>query len=328
MSFHRTLPGYVVAACLIAGVIPVAASYAGDLPLQMVFSSSIRGNYLFTEGDGGYSGTLNPGQGYVASFSRELPGDATILFDRLYVYWTWSRLDQVASYPSMDVRLEGPDGIVLERAARYADSKGFASTNDYFSGMDSYLLPYPGQNEIIIHVSNTAEDGSSFIIQGSSLLSVYEVPDKPDSYLWIAEGGDLLFRSYGIPPELATTRVEFPGRVDLSRVTSARLFLVAPSAGFAREEIPGMNQLMLNTPGRGQLPPMVEPILKILFPRYEGKTWTDLFSADESRQIGTASRELKPYLRYSDNEIEVRDNGDYFQLCNAILHVQYGEDAT
>lgn len=325
MNFHRILPGYIVAACLLAGAIPVTGSYAGDLPLQMVFSGSLHGGYLFSEGDGGYSGTLNPGQGYRASFSRELPDHTEIVFERLYVYWTWSRLDQVASYPSMEVRLGGPDGIMLERAARYADSKGFASANDYFSGMDSYLLPSPGQNEGTLQINNTAEDGRSFIIQGTSILSVFEEPDAPESSLWVAEGGDLLFRSYGIPPELATTRVAFPGRVDLSRVTSARLFLVAPSAGYSREEIPDMNQMMLNTPGRGALPPMVEPVLKILFPRYQGKTWTDLFSADENRQIGTASRELKPYLRYSDNVVEVRDNGDYFQLCNAILHVQYQE---
>ncbi len=319
-------PGPLVAAILLVCAAPVAASYAGDRPLQVVFSDTLTGSFQFTLGDGGYSGTLTPGAGYLASFSQELPPGAEVVFERVYVYWTWSRIDQAASYPTMEARLGGPDGPILERAARYADSKGFASKNDYFSGMDSYLLTGPASDRVTILVNNTAEDGSTFIVQGSSLLTVFEHSGAPESSIWIAEGADLLYRSYGIPPELATTRVEFPGRIDLPRVKSARLLLVAPSAGFAREEIPEMNQLLLNTPGSGTLPPLVEPVLKVLFPHYQGKTWTDVFAADESRQIGIASREIRSFLRYSDNFIDVRDNGDYFQLCNAVLKVEYWEE--
>jgi len=327
MTSRNVLPGPLIAAFLIVCAAPVAASYAGDLPLQLVFSDSLQGTTSFTLGDGGYSGTLSPGAGYVASFARELPPGAEVRFERLYIYWTWSRIDQAASYPTMEARHGGPGGPVLGRAARYADSKGFASKNDYFSGMDSYLLPGQAGDRVTVLVNNTAEDGSTFIVQGTALLTVYEDPGAPESAIWIAEGADLLYRSYGIPPELATTRVEFPGRIDLPQVKSARLLLVAPSAGFAREEIPDMNQILLNTPGSGTLPPLVEPVLRVLFPHYQGKTWTDVFTADETRQIGIASREIRPFLRYSDNFIEVRDNGDYFQLCNAVLRVEYQEEA-
>ncbi|OPX73601.1 MAG: hypothetical protein A4E40_00125 [Methanoregulaceae archaeon PtaU1.Bin059] len=327
MTSRSERTGPLVAAILIVCAAPVAASYAGDRPLQGVFSDTLSGSFYFTLGDGGYSGTLTPGSGYVASFQKELPPGAEARFERIYVYWTWSRIDQAASYPTMEARLGGPDGPLLERAARYADSKGFASKNDYFSGMDSYLLPGHSGDRVTVIVNNTADDGSTFIVQGTSLLNVYEDGGAPESSIWVAEGADLLYRSYGIPKELATTRVEFPGRVDLPRVKSARLLLVAPSAGFAREEIPEMNQLLLNTPGSGSLPPLVEPVLRVLFPHYQGKTWTDVFTADESRQIGIASREIRPFLRYSDNFIEVRDNGDYFQLCNAVLRVEYREEA-
>jgi hypothetical protein len=327
MTSRSVHPWLAIAAILIVFAAPAAASYAGDRPLQLVFSDSITGSFQFTLGDGGYSGTLNPGPGYVASFQRDLPPGATVRFEHLYVYWTWSRIDQAASYPTMEARLGGPGGPVLERAARYSDSKGFASKNDYFSGMDSYLLPGQSGDRVTVLINNTAGDGSTFIVQGTSLLTVYEDPAAPESAIWIAEGGDLLYRSYGIPPELATTRVEFPGRIDLPHVKSARLLLVAPSAGFARDEIPEMNQLLLNTPGSGSLPPLVEPVLRVLFPHYQGKTWTDVFTADETRQIGIASREVRPFLRYSDNFIEVRDNGDYFQLCNAVLRVEYQEEA-
>ncbi|HOT02888.1 MAG TPA: DUF3344 domain-containing protein [Methanolinea sp.] len=326
MTSRSVHPGPAIAALLIICASPVAASYAGDRPLQMVFTESLRGNAQFTLGDGGYSGTLNPGDGYVTSFTRDLPQSATVLFERVYVYWTWSRIDQAASYPTMEARLGDAGGPVLEQAARYADSKGFASKNDYFSGMDSYLPIGPHGDRVTVMVSNTADDGSTFIVQGAALFTVYKDESAPESAIWVAEGADLLYRSYGIPPELATTRVDFPGRIDLPRVKSARLLLVAPSAGFAREEIPEMNQILLNTPGSGTLPPLVEPVLRVLFPHYRGKTWTDVFSADESRQIGIASREIRPFLRYSDNFIEVRDNGDYFQLCNAVLRVEYGEE--
>ena len=319
--------GLVLGACLIAGIVPVDGSYAWDLPLQIVFFRHLHGGYLFSEGDGGYSGTLMPGTGYTASFSRTLPDGSEVMFERLYVYWAWSRHDQVASYPVMEIRTGGPDGPLLERSARYADSKGFASKNDFFTGMDSYLLPETGADTLTIDINNSASDGSTFIIQGTAILSVYNEPNALESAIWVAEGGDLLYRSYGIPPELATTRVEFPGRIDIPRVDSACLFLVAPSAGFSRDETTGMNQLLLNTPGKGALPPLIEPFLSVLFPRYKGKSWTDVFSADENRQVGTAFREIRPFLRYSDNFIEVRDNGDYFQLCNAILQVTYRGEA-
>lgn len=316
---------FAAGTCILFCTAAAGASYAGDRPLALAYRGTVSGSYTFSEGDGGYSGTLNPGQTYTASFTREIPGGAVTRFERLYVYWTWSRIDQSASYPNMEVRLGGPEGPLLVLSARYTDSKGFASKNDFFSGLDSYLVPATGGENFSVYISNTAKDGSTFAIQGTSVLSVYEVTAGRETAIWVAEGADLLYRSYGIPPELATTRVDFPGRVDIPRVESARLFLVAPSAGFSREEVPEMNQVMMNTPGRGQLPPLVEPVLKVLFPHYRGRAWSDAFSADEDHQIGIAQAEVKPFLRYSDNFIEVRDNGDYLMLCNAVLSVTYQE---
>ncbi len=316
----------LAAVCILICMAQASASYAGDRQLSLVYSGTIHGGCSFSLGDGGYSGTLLPGQSYAASLSRKVPRNATPRFERLHVYWTWSRIDQEASYPTMEVRLGGPSGPILPLAARYTDSKGFASKNDFFSGLDSYILPGAVGENLSVCITNTAMDGTTFAIQGTSLLSVYEETGGQEHALWIAEGADLLYRSYGIPPELATTRVEFPGRVDIPRVESARLFLVAPSAGFSREEIPEMNQLMMNTPGRGQLPPLVEPVLSVLFPHYKGRTWSDVFSADENEEIGIADRGVRPFLRYADNFIEVRDNGDYLMVCLAILSVTYREE--
>lgn len=319
---------YLLLALLLAPpcAIPVAASYAGDRPLALVFRDTFPGGFAFSQGDGGYSGSLGPGEAYTASIPRSIPEGSVVRYERLYVYWTWSRIDNEAAYPGMEVRLGGREGVHLPLSARYSDSKGFASRNDFFSGMDSYVLPGQVPGNISMCIVNTAQDGRTFAVQGTALLTVYEVPSGKKTALWIAEGADLLYRSYGIPSELATTRVDFPGRVDVPRVESARLLLVAPSAGFSREDIPEMNALMVNTPGRGDLPPLARHVVRILFPRYGGRSWSDVFVADEHRQVGTAQLEVRQYLRYSDNHVEVRDNGDYLMVCNAVLSVTYGEE--
>ncbi|MEM2124219.1 MAG: DUF3344 domain-containing protein, partial [Methanolinea sp.] len=248
--------------------VPVAASYAGDRPLTLVFRDTFPGGFAFSQGDGGYSGSLGPGEAYMASVSRSIPGGALVRFERLYVYWTWSRIDSEAAYPAMEVRMGGRGGVPLTLSARYADSKGFASRNDFFSGTDSYILPVQVSGNFTVCIVNTAGDGRTFAVQGIALLTVYEEPSGEQTALWVAEGADLLYRSYGIPPALATTRVDFPGRVDIPRVRSARLLLVAPSAGFSREDVPEMNILMLNTPGRGDLPPLFRHAVRLLFPRH------------------------------------------------------------
>ncbi len=135
----------------------------------------------------------------------------------------------------------------------------------------------------------------------------------------------MLYSRYGITPEMATSRIEFPGTVTMEGVRDAELFLVAPSGGYSLSGIPEMNRLYFNRGDEGAVPVVLRPVVHILFPSFSGKTWTDIFSTTELQQIGTDKREVKSFLRPGGNRAEIQDNGDYLQLTNAVLEVNYGE---
>lgn len=316
----------LTAGFLCAFIVATDASYAGDRPLNTTFHDEFSGTCLYTLGNSTYGGTIDNGETYSAAFPVTLPRNATIRFQRLYIYWTWSKNNERAIYPSMRVTVADPVIRDASLVARYSDSKGFASKNDFFCGMDSYDLAVPpgSQQNITITVENTATDGSTVVIQGAGVLFLYETPKDTTAVFWVQEGCDLLYSSYGITPEMATNRIEFGGLVDTSRVTTADLLIVAPSGGFSRADIPGMNRLTINRVGGGRLPEIFDAILGVLFPQNQGKEWTDVFTADEQQQIGTEEKEIRPYLRNVDNTVEIEDNGDYLELTNAVLSVYYG----
>lgn len=78
---------------------------------------------------------------------------------------------------------------------------------------------------------------------------------------------------------------------------------------------------MVNCIPDDQLPPSFSTIFSLMFPGYKGKEWTDVFEGDELHQIGTEEKEVTRYLRAEGNRIEVRDQGDYLLLTNAVLDV-------
>ena len=321
MNYTRTAS--VTLCILLLAIITASASYAGDRPLNSTFHEEIHGGFEFTTGNSTYEGTLERGGQYFTQFSVSIPPGSKIRYQRLYVYWTWSKNGDQAVYPEIGVSVPGDKGS-LERDTRFTDTKGFASKNDFFSGMDSYNLPLTQKDgNLTIMVDNTATDNSTFAVLGMGILTIYESPDAPRSIIQVLEGCDLLYSSYGITPEMATNTLEFKGPVDISKVNSARLLLVAPSGGYSRTDIPEKNRIIVNRIGGGRLPGVFDAVLKILFPANQGKVWTDVFSSDEQHQIGIEEKEIRPYLRPADNVIEVQDNGDYFELTNAVLAVEY-----
>lgn len=315
-------------ALLIALAAPSSASYAGDKPLTTVMADEISGGYVFTLGNSTYSGTLEPGDSYAVAFERKLPADARIIDARAYVYWAWSRVEQQAVYPIMQVAFTGEGHQELDRSQRYVDSKGFVSSNDFFSGMDVYPLPAAAiaENPATVTVANAADDNASFVVQGVGLLIVYESPSSPRGMLWVKEGCDMLYSSYGVQPEMATSRIEFEGAVDTGATRSATLQLVAPSGGYMRTDMPQKNTVAVNRNTGDRLPSFIEVILEALFPGYNGREWTDAFDATEQIQVGTDAREIAPYLRSQENVVTVRDNGDYLLLTNAFLWIDLGEE--
>jgi hypothetical protein len=305
-----------------------AATYAGDQPLTRAYHGEVRGGYVFILGNGTYSGTMNAGSVYTTTLFPDLPAGADPVYQRIYVYWSWSKKGQSAIFPKMDVQAVpggcGSDPLFRDR---YTDNKGFASQNDFYSGMDTYDLPesIDPARPLTIRIVNAGEEGTSFIIQGVGFLAVYAVPEGVPIDIQVMEGTDLLYSRYGISPDIATSRIEFPATLAIEQVSSADLFLVAPSGGYSLSGAPEMNRLFFNRGDEGSVPVVLRPIMHILFPSFSGKTWTDIFSATELQQIGTDQREVRSFLRAGGNRAEIQDNGDYLQLTNAVLEVSYGE---
>jgi len=310
--------------CALLLVLPTSANYAGDKPLSTVFSREMPGGYVFSVGNSTYSGTLNSGDRYAVSFTVDLPRDAVVRYQRYYVYWAWSRRDQQAVYPSLAVTCCTQFGGPVP-AARYFDSKGVSGPSDFFSGMDTFASGNlsPGKNTVIFEVTNTGESNSTFVIQGASLLVVYESPPAPQGIILVNEGCDMLYSSYGITPDMATSRVEWDREIDPDRTSSATLELVAPSGGYTRSDVIGKNAVYINREQNDELPTFFSTILNIVFPEARGKEWDDVFISDSQQQIGIETLDVTPYMAQKNNFVAVQDRGDYLLFTNAILSVNY-----
>lgn len=305
------------------------ATYAGDQPLVTAFSGDGPLQYRYTTGTSAYLGGLGSNETYTASFSLELPPGAEVRFQRLYVYWAWSNLNQRPLFPTFHVTDSRDPSSGLASLARYVDSKGVVGTYDFYSGTDAYELPrlLPGENSCTVTLDQQGPPGSSVLIYGMAVLVVYSEPGSPRQIIWVKEGCDLLFSSFGISPEMASSGMVFEGTLPTDAIESATLFLVAPSGGHSRDRDFEINRLRVNWVDEEQTPLMMRTIFSLLFPNYRGKEWFDIFLPDSQTQIGFENREIRPFLRRENNRVVVRDQGDYLQLANAILAIRAGGDA-
>jgi hypothetical protein len=89
-----------------------------------------------------------------------------------------------------------------------------------------------------------------------------------------------------------------------------------------------INGLLVNRLEEEKTPPLIRTIFSLLFPNYKGKEWSDIFTLDNTTQIGFETKEIKPYVKTENNRVAVRDQGDYFQLTNAILSVSLTDEAS
>jgi hypothetical protein len=313
-------------------VIPggAGATYAGDRPLNASYQADNHGGYLFSLGDSRYSGTLEQHATYNVSYSLSLPDDSTVRFQRLYVYWAWSKIDQNAVYPTFRMRDSRQPSTDLSLVSRYTDSKGFTGTYDFYTGVDAFeLFPlHAGSNNFTVTLEQNGLPNSSVLVFGSGVLSVYESPASPRTLLWVREGNDLMYSSYGVSPEMASNEMIFEGELPKGRIEQADLFLVAPSGGYSRDLESDINKLMVNRLDEEKTPPLIRTIFSLLFPNYQGKEWSDIFNTDNSTQIGFETKDIKPYLKAENNKVTVRDQGDYFQLTNVILSIRMAGENT
>ena len=296
---------------------PVSASYAGDRPLETVVHDEHPGELVFSIGDSGYSGELRPGDRYTVNFELEPPAGGKIKFARAYVYWVWSKNELEGIYPEIDVTLfRGNNFSVLPLAERYSDTKGFVSRYDFFSGMDAYTLDQDisKPDTYSITLRNSAEDGSTFCVQGIGLLQVYEAEGLPEIEYWINEGCDMLYAEYGISPDAATMTTYFKGDVDPEKISAARLITVSPSGGYT-SGTEARNRLFFNE--KTKPVPVIGEIIRLLFGG--GGVWKNVYLTNESVQVAWDEREILDFLEVSGNYASIQDNGDYLLATNAAL---------
>jgi len=311
--------------CALLLIVPVIATYAGDKPLSTVYKGQENGGYVFSVGNSTYSGTLHPGDRYPVSFAIDLPEDATLRYQRYYIYWAWSRKDQQAVYPTITATRCPVPGNSTGPVVRYVDNKGFSGASDFYSGMDAFTCGNltPGKNTVTFEIANTGEGNSTFVVQGAGVLVVYASPSAPPGLIDVKEGCDMLYSSYGITPEMATNRMDFDQGIDLPRLSKATLELVAPSGGYTRSDIIQKNAVCINRGPSEKLPSFITSVLKLVFPEARGKEWVDVFDSDQQQQIGIETRDVTPYLAARSNFVTVQDRGDYLLLTNAVLKVDY-----
>jgi hypothetical protein len=185
--------------------------------------------------------------------------------------------------------------------------------------LDNEVMGVIANGSLVIPVNTTGPRYRTFTVT---------FPGSSRSMIWVMEGSDLMFSSYGVSPEMATSEMVFSGTLPNGFVNSAQLFLVAPSGGYSRDIEFEINKLMVNRLEEEKTPPLIRTIFSLLFPNYKGKEWSDIFSLDNTTQIGFETKEIKPYLKTENNRVAVRDQGDYMQLTNAILSITYSGEPT
>ena len=335
MRSHSIFSGVLLALIIISSILsvtlPVASgSYAGDKPLNTVSHDEIQGDVLFTLGDSKYSGGLKHNETYTVNFDVGMlsgSGAKEVKFARLYVYWVWSKKENVGVYPTMEVSAEKE---VLALVTTYTDTKGFVGSYDYFSGVNVYdcnlNTAKTNPDSYSVTIKNVDANGSTFCVQGIGLLVIYECqdhdPDCPCIEYWVNEGCDMIYAEYGITPEMATSKIYFDGAVDVKTVRKAYLITVVPSGGYGSGGEAAHNSLYFNEES-GWLSklPFLKQLVRLLF-GYGGGAWSNVYIANDAVQIGVDQRDVTDYLKASNNFAAIQDNHDYMMVTNAVLVVE------
>lgn len=252
---------------------------------------NIKGDLLFTSGNSKYSGELSSGANYSVVFDTALPEGSKIKIARLYLYWTWSHNGSAGAYPEMSAFFKGSP---VSAEKQYTDRKG-SGAYDYPGGTYAYdVTAFSLDKESYFNVKNAGM--SKFAINGVGLLMVYENANKQDIEYWINEGSDIIYAAEGVTSEQATTRAYFNGDIDITRIKNANLITVVPGGN------KGKNNLYFNS-----------------------KSWEGIYKGIPYDDLAIDVRDVSGYLLPGNNDIRIRDNGDYLVPSNAFLVLKFAE---
>jgi len=267
----------------------------GDIDITTVREYKVRGGFLYSTGDSHYlSGSTQPWYKYTVNWSTadlSIPDgkDAEVKEARLYVYYTW---DKVQGMPdNVSLRF---NNITVERDAFYTDRKGYDGS-DYPYGMLAYNVTgefnNSGNTAVLENLNPVAGNPS---IRGMLLVVIYESESGkgPECKIFVNEGFDLLYGGSDkcTTPEEATAYAPFTGAIEDTGNRSARLITVAPGASDEGELI------------------------------FNGHEWSDVWKFAGDSQIGVNECDVTPYLN-TTNVAAFQSSCDYMEASNAILVV-------
>ena len=244
---------------------------------------------------------MSPGDEHVVECNLTLPDNASARNARLYVYWTWSKEGTTGRDADVEVTF---DGHTIPADDRYTDRKGY-DPYDYPRGTYCYnVTDYieDGNGSMINYtavVKNTGTGYAKFAISGLNLLVVYEDPKEPEIEYWINEGCDIIY-SYDadeITPEDATTRIMFPGVIDLAEVRRATL------TTFVTGGNEGGNELGFNS-----------------------EVWGGVYNGDPYEDLAIDERDVTDHLSVSCNYATISEIDDHGMVpSTAVLVLERGQ---
>ncbi len=283
--------------------------YYGDDSIETFEHGTINGSIVYTLGNSSYAdpGELNrlsgDGEcGYLVGYNLTLPFNATVRNARLYVYWTWGTDGSEGADAQMNVTFGRNVDISADK--EYTDRKGYDPYN-YPSGTYCYnVTDYieDGNGSMVNYtaiIRNIGEGYAKFALYGTNLLVVYEDSKEPEIEYWINEGCDIIysFDDDDITPEDATTKISFPGVIDLAKVRQGTLIT------FVTDGTVGGDELRFNT-----------------------ETWDDVYE-NVSQSITIDERHVTDYLNTSGNYAQIREINEQGMVpSTALLILERGQN--
>ena len=283
--------------------------YYGDDSIETFEHGTINGSIVYTLGNSSYAdpGELNrlsgDGEcGYLVGYNLTLPFNATVRNARLYVYWTWGTDGSEGEDAQMNVTFGRNVDISADK--EYTDRKGYDPYN-YPSGTYCYnVTDYieDGNGSMVNYtaiIRNIGEGYAKFALYGTNLLVVYEDSKEPEIEYWINEGCDIIysFDDDDITPEDATTKISFPGVIDLAKVRQGTLIT------FVTDGTVGGDELRFNT-----------------------ETWDDVYE-NVSQSITIDERHVTDYLNTSGNYAQIREINEQGMVpSTALLILERGQN--
>ena len=263
----------------------VRMGYYGDDSIETFEHGTVNGSIAYTLGNSSYSGEMSPDKGYAVECNLTLPVNATAQNARLYVYWTWGKDGSKGEVADMNVTFG--KNVDISADEKYTDRKGYDPYNypsgTYCYNVTDYIEDGNGSMVNYITIVRNAGEYAKFAIYGANLLVVYEDPKEPEIEYWINEGCDIIHSfdddndDYDITNENATTKISFPGVIDLTEIGQATLITFVTDGTVGDDEL-----------------------------KFNAETWDDVYE-DDTQSITIDERHVTNYLNTSGNYAQIME---------------------